>query len=247
VKNTILTDDYVNFEGLVVQQEGFNGPNSWNNSIDAWKAPAVQLGTSTPFNVTSFVPKSGGTFFTGNGLPPTSDDPTNTRVTVPPLPNFTTANLFETQLGGCTGTIFAACFSSQLTIPTATTQVFDPYLKIILQQDASTLRPIYGANTPVPNINLVVIRYTSDSGSVYYLTKDSLCPGAPSNPSLVGWPVGQPCLAEAPISTVTSSHTPDVCSAGTTGVMVCTPQRQTLSGYFKWVILNTKNGSYTVD
>lgn len=243
--------DKVHFSGLIVQQEGFNGPNSWNNSLYTWAAADVTLGTTTPNNVTTAVPKAGGTVLTNDGLNPSTIAPITTKVTIPPIPSYTTANLLQSP-ATCLGfNNFAQCFASALTIP----GTFD-YLTIVLRQDASTFKPTY----TIPSIGNVFVRYTDDNGIVTDPVQP--CP-SPTTPL----PGGIPCIAGTN-STVTSSNTSPVCTdkwvkvcrdhdsyyygpnyhddddCHYEKVTVCTPVYLNLSGYFEWVIINTKNGKY---
>ena len=248
--------DKVHFDGLVVQQEGFNGPNSWNNSLYTWATADVTLGTTTPNNVTTAVLKTGGTVVTNDGLVPSTTAPITTKVAIPPIPSFTTANLLQAPLTPCISNTFSQCQSSTLTIP----GTFD-YLTIVLRQDASTFAPPYA----IPSIGNVFVRYPDDAGNVTSPVQP--CP-SPTTPL----PGGIPCIAGT-TSTVTSSNTSPVCtykwvkvcrdhdsyrySSSSSydddddcryeKVTVCTPVYLNLSGYFEWVIINTKNGKYTLE
>ncbi len=245
--------DKVHFSGLIVQQEGFNGPNSWNNSLYTWAAADVTLGTTTPNNVTTAVPKAGGTVVTNDGLNPSTIAPITTKVTIPPISSFTTANLLQAPVTPCGSNIFSQCQSSTLTIP----GTFD-YLTIVLRQDASTFAPTY----TIPSIGNVFVRYTDDAGNVTFPVQPCSNPTTPL-------PGGIPCIASTN-STVTSSNTSPVCtdkwvkvcrdddryrySSSSSyhddddchyeKVTVCTPVYLNLSGYFEWVIINTKNGRF---
>jgi hypothetical protein len=245
--------DKVHFSGLIVQQEGFNGPNSWNNSLYSWSAADVTLGTTTPNNVTTAVPKAGGTVVTNDGLNPSTIAPITTKVTIPPISSYTTANLLQAPVTPCGSNIFSQCQSSTLTIP----GTFD-YLTIVLRQDASTFAPTY----TIPSIGNVFVQYTDDAGNVTFPVQPCSNPTTPL-------PGGIPCIASTN-STVTSSNTSPVCtdkwvkvcrdddryrySSSSSyhddddchyeKVTVCTPVYLNLSGYFEWVIINTKNGKF---
>jgi hypothetical protein len=245
--------DYVRFDGLIVQQEGFNGPpNTWSNSIYTVPRVNVLLGTTTPDNVKTAVPKSGATIFTGDGSDPSVGDPITTKVIIPPLPSFTTAKLFEQKQAVCLGfNNFVDCYSSEITIP----GLFDPYLTIVLRQHASTFKP----SDTMPNIENVVVRYDyfdSFNQPQNYLVGPCSSPTVP----LAG---GLPCIA-GKTSTVTASNTSPVCtltwvvrdhgnSKDTNHkekhgewVEVCTPVNLNLSGYFEWVIISRKNGGFNL-
>jgi len=242
----------VHFAGLAVTAEGYNGPNSWNNSLDAWTAlPDVTLGTTTPNNVTTVVPGSttSKTFFTGDGSDPSVADPITTKVTIPPLPRYTTANLFEQQQTSCANpNNFVTCYQSALTIPGH----FSPYLTIVLRQDASTFKPTY----TIPSINSVVVTYEyvdALNQPQTYTVGPCASPTTPLGNDL-------PCIASKR-STVTASNTSQVCTRVWIPIdhgkgddanhndsngywsTVCTPLVYlNLSGFFEWVIINTKNG-----
>jgi hypothetical protein len=172
--------DLVSFSGVAITAEGFNGGNSWPNSIDAWgPAEQVTLGTSNPTNVKSAVQKSGGSLFTGEGVS-LSSDPFTTTVTVPPEATYTTATINETTLPACGAGNFVVCWSSELTIP----GTFSPYLAIVLREDASNI--IKGTK-----IGSVVIKYTyTDEQNVEktVIVQDCASPTTPRSDGL-------PCIA----------------------------------------------------
>src|SRR5207245_2519520 len=91
------TTDCAHFAGTTFYAEGTGGvPNSIpKNSTQPWSATAVPLGTSNAALIKSAVPKGGGSFFTGDGVATTPQDPFTTFVAVPAGPAFTTATLSE--------------------------------------------------------------------------------------------------------------------------------------------------------
>jgi hypothetical protein len=249
-----VTVDYVDFDGLIVQQEGFNGPpNTWSNSIYVVPRESVLLGTNTPENVKTAVPKSGATIFTGDGSDPSVGDPITTKVIIPPLLKFTTAKLFEQKQAVCLGfNNFVDCYTSEITLPGE----FTPYLTIVLRQHASTFK----SSDTMPNIENVVVRY--DYVDSFNQPQTHLV-GRCSNETTPD-PTGLPCLVWPPKSTVTASNTSPFCtrtwvvrdhgnSKDTNHkdkhgewVEVCTPVNLNLSGYFEWVIISRKNGGFNL-
>jgi hypothetical protein len=226
--------DKVTFRGQAITAEGYHGGKSPNNSRDPWVAPDVLLERPDPTRVRTAVPKTGGTVFTGDPGVSTSDDPFSTNVTIPPLPNFTTAEIIETAAENCGSNNFFNCFSTQLTIP----GTFD-YLTIVLREYASNIR-----NPKYANINNVIVKYLDPPAPGYIV---GLCP-SPTTP-LGG---GLPCIASRQ-----AVYAPAVCRPGRghhdddadghyrDGYRhhhhhKCKP---TLL-YFEWKILNTKNGRF---
>ena len=82
--------DSAKFSGITYYAEGTGGvPQSPpQNSTVPWAAPDVVLGTPSPINVKSSVPKTGGKFFTGSGVT-TRSDPFATSVNVPAASTYT--------------------------------------------------------------------------------------------------------------------------------------------------------------
>jgi hypothetical protein len=147
------TPDNLHLSGITFYAEGTGGLTSPpQNSTVAWTPPAdVTLGTPNPTLVKSVVEKSGATLFTGSGV----STPANqfaTTVVIPPEASFTTATI-EVKAPivadpNCTN--FTVCYETDLTIP----GTFDnPYLTIVLRQDASTIK----AGTKIQSVVLIYI------------------------------------------------------------------------------------------
>ena len=91
--------DLVTFSGITYYAEGEHGPKSKpQNSTTVWSAAAVTLLTSNPTFFKSAMPKSGGSFFTGDGAITTSRDPFAVAVTVPQAPTYSTVELRESDV-----------------------------------------------------------------------------------------------------------------------------------------------------
>lgn len=168
--------DQVAFAGTTVYAEGYGGPTSPpQNSIAAWAAGAVTLGTSNPTLVKSARAKNGGLIFTGSGGVTTAADPFATAVTIPAAGTIGTAEIAESS--GTTDCLnnFSTCFQSSITIPGE----FSPYLTIVLRQDASTI--LKGTK-----IESVLIQYTGESGTI--VVGDCASPTTPRSDGL-------PCIA----------------------------------------------------
>jgi hypothetical protein len=91
--------DRVTFSGITYYAEGEHGPKSKpQNSTTLWSAAAVTLLTSNPTFFKSAMPKSGGSFFTGDGAITTSTDPFAVAVTVPQAPTYSTVELRESDV-----------------------------------------------------------------------------------------------------------------------------------------------------
>lgn len=177
VAGSCATTDCVIFSGVTSYAETTGGPKSpVENSIAAWTAGEVTLGTFNPTLVKSALQKSGGRLFTGSGAVSTGADPFTTSVVVPAGTSFTTAEIVETPDGiNCTNN-FSACFRSDITIPGA----FSPYLTIVLRQDVSTI--LKGTK-----IDSVLIEYTGAGGKVF--VGDCASPTTPLTN-------GNPCIAK---------------------------------------------------
>jgi len=220
VKDTVSPtadgSDFVSFSGNAVTAEGYNGGGSPNNSRDPWTALDVVLGTSSPVKIKSAIPKSGGTFFTGDDAVTLPTDKIATKVTVPPLTTYTTAVIEETTLQAdcATSPNFLSCFSSELTIPGS----FAPYLTIIIRQDASNIRK--GVS-----INSVIISYQYKDAFGNPQTYSPVGPCASPTTPLAG---GLPCIADRQV--YRKNYKPDT----------------DLSGDFEWTIINTKNGRFDI-
>lgn len=138
------TEDAAKFSGTTYYAEG---PPTPPNSTVPWVAADVLLGTPSPVNVKSSVPKSGGSFFTGSGVTTTADA-FATSVTVPAALTYTAEasideTTFTTGLSGGVSPItltcasFTPCYSSAVTVPGTFV-----YLTVILRQDASTIKKL---------------------------------------------------------------------------------------------------------
>src|SRR5262249_42579047 len=114
--------DCVAFNGTTFYAEGTGGPNSVpQNSFVNWASAPVALGTSNPTFVKSGLPKSGGSFFTGDGAITTSADPFAVAVTAPVSPVSTTAQLQVSDVSsnvncGSLGNFFT-CYGATVTLP----------------------------------------------------------------------------------------------------------------------------------
>lgn len=217
-------EDAAKFSGITYYAEGTGGVQSPpQNSTVLWAAPDVLLGTPSPVNVKSSVPKSGGNFFTGSGVS-TTVDPFATAVAVPAAPTYTAdASIDESSFttvvsGGPSPTTltcanFTPCFQSAVTVPGS----FD-YLQIVLRQDASTI------NTGV-KIGSVMIWYDgSDSLLDSYHGYLGMCP-SPTTPLS-----DRPCIAS-------SKYYKNKSTPGWT---------TDLDGDFEWTIITKKNGGFKV-
>jgi len=168
--------DLLSFAGTTFYAEGTGGPNSVpQNSTVAWTAAAVTLGTNNPALVKSAVQRSGGKLFTGEGGVSSGSDPFTTTVTVPASASYTTAEINESPDNINCGNNFNACFRSDITIPGS----FNPYLTIVLRQDASTI--LKGTK-----IESVLIQYAGSAGTQFV----GLCANATTPRS-----DGVPCIA----------------------------------------------------
>jgi hypothetical protein len=215
--------DFAKFSGITWYAEGTGGvPNSPpQNSTVLWSAADVLLGTPSPVNVKSSVPKSGGSFFTGSGVTTTAD-PFATSVTVPTAPTYTAeASIdeatFTTGLSGGVSPIvltcanFTPCYQSAVTVPGTFT-----YLTVILRQDASTI------NSGV-KIGSVNIWYDgSDALDDSYHGYLPLCQ-SPTQPYS-----DRPCIAS-------SKYYKNKSVPGWT---------TDLDGDFEWTIITNKNGGF---
>jgi hypothetical protein len=172
-------EDSVSFSGNTFYAEGTGGINSVpDNSIRAWTADSVVLGTFNPERIKSAVPKGGGTLFTGNGSFAGNGDPFTTQVVVPVSPTFTTAEITESALPPLNCNNFVTCYGSQLNIP----GTFSPYLSVVLSIDKDNIK----SGT---KIGSVILEYTSDSNVTTIL---GAC-ASPTTPRTDGIP----CIAKS--------------------------------------------------
>jgi hypothetical protein len=175
--------DIVTLHGTTFYAEGTGGVQSPpQNSTVSWPAAGdppldVTLGTPNPTLVKSVLEKSGGTLFTGAGFG-TPANPFATTVVVPPEATFTTATIQVGAAGDANCSNFTTCYLSTVTIP----GTFDnPYLTIVLRQDASTIK----GGTKIQSV--VLIYLAADSTQ----TVIGLC-ASPTTPRTDGIP----CIAK---------------------------------------------------
>lgn len=216
--------DQAKFSGVTYYAEGTGGLQSPpQNSTVLWSAADVRLGTPSPVNVKSSVPKTGGSFFTGNGVA-TPADPFATSVAVPTAATYTAEasideETFTTVLsGGASPTTltcanFTPCYLSAVTVPGSFS-----YLTVILRQDTSTIK----AGVKIGSVN---IWYDgSDALDDSYHGYLGQCP-SPTTPL-----ADRPCIASSKYykNSRVSGWTPD------------------LDGDFEWTIISNKNGKFAV-
>lgn len=212
-------DDFVKFEYTALFREGKSttgSPTSDGVLTSMTKTPVAALSESS---VKSLVISNGGDFFTGkNGATNSTSDVFSTSVHVPTLTTgagtFTTATILEEPFSvGCTN--FKTCYGSQLTIPGN----FDPYLTIVLRQDAANIKP-------GTKIETVLIDYTDDAGVLF--KNIGLCASYPNIPYVPT--AGVPCIAKRVYykNNKVLGWTID------------------LDGDFEWTLINKKNGGYKV-
>ena len=172
--------DYAEFAGIIITAEGAEKGNSPNDSVDDWSATNVGLGTPNVMEVKSAVPKSGGSFFTGDGCITglLGGDPFTTSVVVPSSGIIAKASILEAPTNATSN--FVTSYKTTLDIidaSTSTTADFSPsLLRIVLRMDAKNI--LKGTK-----IDSVVIQYNG----VTVLN----CP----TPTTVTSP-GTPCIAE---------------------------------------------------
>ena len=214
--------DFVTFTGGTYYAEGTGGITSPPpNSYSQFTADTVALGTPSPTNVKSSVPKSGGTFFTGSGVP-NSNDKFATSVNVPAAATYTAeASILEdtfttVQTGGAIPTTLTCANFNPCTLSAVTVPGSFEYLTIILRQDASAI--LKGVK-----IETVQIWYDgSDEADDSYHGYLGPCP-APTTPLS-----DRPCIAS-------SKYYKNKTVAGWT---------QDLDGDFEWTIITHKNGRF---
>jgi hypothetical protein len=218
--------DSAKFSGITYYAEGTGGVQSPpQNSTVLWSAADVLLGTPSPVNVKTSVPKSGGSFFTGSGVT-TAADPFATAVTVPGAATYTAEASIEeaTFISGLTVdesgqpvtlncANFTPCYQSAVTVP----GTFG-YLTVILRQDASTIN----AGVKIGSVN-IWYDGSGEPGDTYngYL---GMCPNATT-------PLAdRPCIASSKFFK-------------NKGVLGWTPD---LDGDFEWTVISNKNGGFKV-
>ena len=219
--------DYVNLSGDMVYAEGPSGGNPAPNSVVPWATPLlpvqVQLGTASDTDVRSGVPKAGGTFFTGIAGVSSGGDRFTTRVTVPEVAAFSTAQIIESEFASIASipsiicTNFTKCWQSDITIEgNNATNSYLPYLTIVLRQDALNIKS--GVK-----IGSVIVWYLASATSGPYQVGD--CATGPQ--PILG---GLPCIAKRTYykNSSVSGWTPE------------------LDGDFEWQIISLKNGRFTL-
>jgi hypothetical protein len=211
--------DFVNVRGELVYAEGTSGKNPRPNSATTWTGPQVSLGTTDPINVRSALPQSGGTFFTGNGATTLATDPFTVKVTVPPAPTFSTAELLESDVTlniNCTSLgNFFRCSAVAVTVPHIVfTAGSGAFFTFVIRTDALNIRT-------GTQINNVLIQYDNGSGA----QNVGAC-ASPTTPRSDGIP----CIAKA-------VHYKNKSVPGWTPA---------LDGSFEHTLINLTNGSFSV-
>jgi hypothetical protein len=212
------TEDAAKFSGITYYAEGAPTPP---NSTVAWSAADVLLGTPSPVNVKSSVPKSGGSFFTGSGVTTTAD-PFATSVTVPGAATYTAeASIDEATFttGSSGGALpitltcadFTPCYQTAVTVPGTFA-----YLTIILRQDASTIN----AGVKIGSVN------------IWYDGSDAL------DDSYHGY------LGQCPSPTTPLSDRPCIASSKYYKNKSVPGWTADLNGDFEWTIITNKNGGF---
>ena len=235
-----LGSDYVGFSGRVITAEGATKGKSPNDSVDFWPVPSatptpfacpgpslenpssathpcvrVDLGTPNDLQVKSAAPKTGGTFFTGDGGIPglLGGDLFTTTVTVPSSQFITTATVVEAPLLTCTN--FLTCYSSNIQIIDAATTTpadFSPaHATFVLRMGAENIKN-------GTHINSVTIMY-SNGVNPPEIVGDCASPTTPLGN-------GKPCIAYR--IAYKNSYKPN----------------PALGGAFEWGIINTTNGVF---
>jgi hypothetical protein len=208
--------DFVKVGGKIIYAEGTSGHNPPRNSDVPWSGPDVSLGTADPTHVTSALPRSGGSLFTGDGAITVAADPFAVSATVPQAPTFSVAELLESDVTtdiNCTSLgNFHRCFAAAVTIPDITfLPASGSFMTFVLRVDKSKIK--YGTK-----INDVLIQYDDGSSNVQNV---GLC-ASPTTPRADGIP----CIAKAVFYKNKS-------------VPGWTTE---LSGDFEWILLNLRNG-----
>lgn len=162
-------------------------------------------------SVKSLVIPGGGSFFTASNGISTPLAPLTTYVTVPPFTDadYTTAALDREDNTFCSN--FKKCYAAKVSIP----GYFDPYLTIVLRQDATNIKN-------GTKIESVLIKYTSDDNSIVDRVLQ-MC-ASPTTPRSDG----VPCIAKTTYYKSPKNPPP-------------TPE---FDGDFEWTIINHKNGRY---
>jgi hypothetical protein len=211
--------DFVRLDIEVTYSEGTSGGNPQpNNSVAVTDGETVTLGTFNPTLVKSAVPTDGGSFFTGQFGVTLDSDRYATKVTLPSSAKSSRATIEETNW--CTApeqNFFRNCWQTNLTIEEAdsasTTSIFDPYLTIILRQDANNI-------VPGTKIESVVLLYSEDGVSNFVPVDDCASPTTPRTD-------GKPCIAQR-------KHYKNRSVPGWTA---------DLDNDFEWGLINIRNGS----
>jgi hypothetical protein len=210
--------DNVAFSGITYYAERTGGPHLVAQNLMApWTAGSVLLGTLNPALISTAVPSSGGTFFTGDGGLSVPASPFTTTAVVPAASTYTTAEITVAPLSpteNCNN--FSICYGTQITIP----GTFVPYLRFVLRVDSSNIKH-------ETNIHSVILLYAADPSipGSFVPVGDCASPTTPSGN------VGQPCIAVRKYykNRSTPGWTPE------------------LDHDFEWTILNTRNGGYKIN
>lgn len=181
-----------------------------------WGPVYVALADRNPNSVSTAVPRTGGTVYTGQGGTTSSTDPLSTTVVVPPGTTYTTAQIVEASTTTLCG-VLSTCFTSDLTVP----GTFSPYLQVVLRLDASAI-------PRGTKIGSVLISYDG------LVIGDCASPTSPRTD-------GIPCIAarrSIPVAAPTITH-PKSKRRGRDDD--CDPAQS-----FEWTLINTRNGSLKI-
>ncbi len=170
-----LPADRIDFAWQATYAEALNdNTGAARQDTQTGLAAPVALGTPLATKVQSTVPRSGGTFFTGNTGVATAADPWTTTVAVPGRLTYTTALIEEfIDANSCSADLLT-CNLSSLTIPGSFS-----FLQITLRRDTTTIKSgakisnakVYYA---ADGVNFAEVPNCADSGGPY---------------------IGQPCIA----------------------------------------------------
>ncbi len=163
-----LPADRIDFAWKVTYGEAVNdNTGASRQDTQTGLAAPVALGTPLATKVQSTVPRTGGTFFTGNTGVATATDPWTTTVAVPGRLTYTTALIEEfIDANSCSADLLT-CNLTSLTIPGSFA-----FLEITLRRDITTIKPgakisnakVYYA---ADGVNFVEVPNCADSGGPY--------------------------------------------------------------------------------
>jgi hypothetical protein len=223
--------DFIRADAHVVYAEGPNGPNSQpQNSARDFPFPSlVLLGTVTPVNVKSAVPKSGASLFTAaDGIPSAANKATE-NAAIPALGvQYAIADILITDNTADAQCLnlghFFQCSTFATSIQDGSSQEAQfpnsPWLMTTYRVDASNLK------LPVSKIlNSVQLLYT---GGVFNDFPVSACVNGAPNAGVPtdAHPAGVPCVLSS-----------QCFKKGTSGSQ---------NGYCEWNLINTRNGSLKI-